>query len=57
MIVGTLIFHGILVFSVPLANELVATELTEITRSILTNVIILFAMFKETKKEKNVEKA
>ncbi|RHU97590.1 ABC transporter permease [Dorea sp. OM07-5] len=57
VIVGTLIFHGILVFSVPLANELVATELTEITRSILTNVIILFAMFKETKKEKNVEKA
>ena len=54
VIVGTLIFHGI---SVPLANELVATELTEITRSILTNVIILFAMFKETKKEKNVEKA
>ena len=53
VIVGTLI----LVFSVPLANELVATELTEITRSILTNVIILFAMFKETKKEKNVEKA
>lgn len=57
VIVGTLIFHGILVFSVPLANELIATELAEIARSILTNIIILFAMFKESKKEKNLEKA
>ena len=57
VIAGTLIFHGIFVFSVPLANALIATELTEITRSILTNIIILFAMFKETGKEKHHEKA
>lgn len=56
VILGTVIFHGIYVFSIPLANKLFIPELAEICRTILTNVIILFAMLGTYKKEKRLEK-
>ena len=53
---GTLVFHGIYVFSIPLANELFIPELAEICRTILTNLIILLAMFRIDRRKKHLEK-
>ena len=53
---GTLLFHGIYVFSIPLANELFIPELAEICRMILTNLIILLAMFRIERREPHAAK-
>ena len=44
VVVGTLLFQTLYVFSGPLANELLVPEMTEITRVIITSGIILYAL-------------
>ncbi|MEF9953114.1 ABC transporter permease subunit [Clostridium sp.] len=45
VILGTFIFQSIFIVSVPISNQLLVPELAEIIRTILTNTIILYAMF------------
>ncbi|MEF9952488.1 MAG: ABC transporter permease [Clostridium sp.] len=45
VILGTFIFQSIFIVSVPISNQLLVPELAEIIRTILTNAIILYAMF------------
>jgi simple sugar transport system permease protein len=44
VILGTMLFQGVYVFSSPLANALVIPEMSEIVRVIITNGIILYAL-------------
>jgi simple sugar transport system permease protein len=50
VIVGTILFQTLYVFSGPLANELLVPEMTEITRVIITSGIILYALLFQTRR-------
>lgn len=48
-LLGALLFNAILVFSTPVANELLISELSDITRVLVTNGVILYAMVRTSK--------
>lgn len=50
-LLGALLFNAILVFSTPVANELLISELSDITRVLVTNGVILYAMVRGSRKE------
>jgi simple sugar transport system permease protein len=45
VILGTFLFQTVYIFSSPLANTFVVPEMSEIIRVIVTNGIILYAVF------------
>jgi len=49
---GAFVFNAILVFSTPVANELLVPELAEILRTIVTNGVILYALLAGTSPRK-----
>lgn len=50
-LLGALLFNAILVFSTPIANELLISELSDITRVLVTNGVILYAMVRGSRRE------
>ncbi len=51
-LIGTFLFQGLLVVALPVANEIVASNLSEVVRAIITNGMILYAL---TRREAGVE--
>lgn len=51
-IIGVFLFQGLLVVALPVANEVFASNLSEIARAIITNGMILYAL---TRREAGVE--
>ena len=51
-LIGTFLFQGLLVVALPVANEILASNLSEVVRAIITNGMILYAL---TRREAGVE--
>jgi len=51
-LIGTFLFQGLLVVALPVANEIVTSNLSEVVRAIITNGMILYAL---TRREAGVE--
>lgn len=54
---GAFLFNAILVFSTPLANTLLVPELSDVTRVLVTNGVLLYAMIRGTRKVPGAVKA
>ncbi|HWR39441.1 MAG TPA: ABC transporter permease [Patescibacteria group bacterium] len=52
VVLGTLLFQTLYVFTGPLANELLAPQVSEILRSLITNSVILYSLFYEGRRRR-----